>query len=87
VIYYQTGTDTSDTDVELTTAEGKKVRWKQATFNQVADLRMDHFRVCEPKRGVRERVEAREKYERSNAAELATYRRLKAKYEQGNPSE
>lgn len=82
VLHLQDGADTAHTEVELTTFEGKKVQWMDHTFKSVFELRLSWATIAEPKHGIREAVEAREKYEKSNAAELATYRRLKAKYEQ-----
>ena len=76
----QTGTDTSATYVHLSAGKAKAV-WESSTFNKVARLSLSWATIAEPNYGVRERVEAREKWEKANAAELATYKRLKAKYE------
>lgn len=81
VHHVQDGVDTAHTEVELVTFEGKKVRWLDSTFRSVFDLRLSWATIAEPKPGICEAVEAREKYEKANAAELATYKRLKAKYE------
>lgn len=75
-----TGVDTADTYVTMTTFEGKKATWRDTTFNKLARLRLSWPNLCEPNYGLREKVEAREKWEKANAAELATYRRLQAKY-------
>ena len=83
VEYRQTGTDTADTFVHLTPSEGKPVCWKDSTFRKVARLELGYATVVEPHYGVRDRVEAREKWEKANARELAEYRRLKAKFEGG----
>ena len=78
--YVQTGTDTAETYLTLTPESGNKVRWLDRTFSKVATLELDHYRLVKPKYGVREEVEAWDKYEKANAAELAEYERLRAKY-------
>lgn len=79
VEYRQTGTDTAETYLHLKAGD-KKVIWLDATFNKVATLNLSWATLCEPKYGVRERVLAREEYEKTNAKELAEYKRLHAKY-------
>lgn len=82
VEYRQTGTDTAETYVQLTPWDGgKPVCWLDSTFRKVATLKLSHASIAEPAYGVRERVEAREKWEAKNARELADYKRLKAKFE------
>lgn len=80
VEYRQTGADTAETYVHLSERE-QTVCWLDRTFRAVADLDLSHASIAKPEYGVRERVLDREKYEKNNAAELATYRRLKAKFE------
>lgn len=80
VHHVQTGVDTSATEVELTPTSGKPVRWKDSTFNAVAELRLSWATCVQPKHGVREAVEAREKWEKAEARDLAELRRLKAKF-------
>lgn len=81
VEYRMTGCDTADTYVHLADWNGKTVCWRDTTFKAVARLSLGYNSICEPVYGLREKVEARLKWEKSNQAELATYRRLKAKYE------
>lgn len=83
VEYRQTGVDTAETYLHLTPHQGKPVCWKASTFNRVARLELTHFECVRPLYGVREAVEAREKWEKANARELSEYRRLKAKFEGG----
>lgn len=78
-----TSEDAADDYIELTSSDGKKVNWLQSTFHQVATLRLSGPQLTEPKYGLREKVNAREKWEKNNAAELATYRRLHKKYGTG----
>lgn len=80
VEYRQTGTDTAETYVHLK-AGSKEVCWHDSTFKKVARLELSSSTLVEPVYGLRDKVEAREKWEKANAAELATYHRLKAKYE------
>ncbi len=84
VEHVQTGTDTSQTYVVLTPIEGKSVRWTDVEFRKVACLKLDWIRCVEPNFGVREKVEAREKWEKANARELSEYKRLKAKFGTGS---
>lgn len=79
VEYRQTGTDTAETYVHLTSGKDK-VCWHESTFKRVAEVELSYSTIVKPKYGLREKVEAREKWEKANAAELATYRRLKEKY-------
>jgi hypothetical protein len=81
VEYRQTGTDTAETYLHLKTADGKGVCWCEATFRKVARLEIGTATCVEPAFGVRERVKAREEWEKANARELADYKRLKAKFE------
>lgn len=80
VHHVQTGVDTSETEVELIPSSGKPVRWKADTFREVARLELSWATCVEPKYGVREAVEAREKWEAAEARDLAELRRLKAKF-------
>lgn len=80
VEYVQTGTDTAATYVTLTPDHGKPVRWLDSTFRQVARLTLGHASLAEPNYGIADAVKARESFERANANDLATYRRLQAKF-------
>lgn len=83
--YTMTGADTADYYIELESFNGNKVKWKDSTFNKVATLRLCGTDLVELKYGVLDRVKKRLAYEEANAAELATYERLKAKYEGATP--
>jgi hypothetical protein len=85
VEYRQTGTDTAETYLHLTPSDGKAaVCWLASTFRKFARLELGHCTVAVPIYGLREKVEAREKWEQANARELADYKRLKAKFEGGD---
>ena len=79
--YRQTGSDTADTYLHLTPSSGKPVCWLDSTFRKVARLELGHCTVVSPNYGLRDRVEAREKWEKANERELSEYKRLKAKFE------
>lgn len=84
--YEMTGADTEQDYVTLTSMSGKSVRWKVDEFRAIARLATGHISstssLVEPvEYGLRERVVARRAWENKNAEELATYRRLKAKFE------
>lgn len=84
VEYRQTGTDTAETYVTLIAGKDK-VTWRDSTFNKVAQLQLGYNTVVSPRYGVRERVEARDNWEKANARELAEFKRLWAKFEKGVP--
>lgn len=79
--FKMTSADTADDYITLTDFDGVEVTWLQSTFNSVATLRLNGLSLCEPKYGLREKVAARDKYERDNSEDLATYKRLKKKFE------
>jgi len=79
--HYQVGVDTSDTDWELIPANGKPKRVKARSVIQLVDLRPDWIRLVVLRDSFRKEVEDYDKFAKSNAAELATYKRLKAKFE------
>lgn len=83
VEYRQTGADTAETFVILIAGKAKAT-WTADTFRKVARLNLSYNTAVEPNYGVRERVEAREAWEKANAKELAEYERLKAKFGAGN---
>lgn len=75
----QTGTDTADTFVKITGSNGKASGlW--STYEQHLDLTPDHNSICSLRRSDAEHVEAWERFERANAADLAEYKRLRAKF-------
>ncbi|WP_426355624.1 hypothetical protein ACN9MD_09525 [Stenotrophomonas maltophilia] len=84
VEYRQTGIDTAQTYVTLIAGK-EKVTWKDSTFRKVARLELSNNTLVEPNYGVREKVKAREAWERANEKELAEYKRLKEKFEKGVP--
>src|SRR6185503_15553512 len=69
----QIGVDTAETYVHLTAGK-EKVVWQASIFNQVAELNLGWNTCVCAKYGIREKVEAREKYEKNNSSELATYK-------------
>jgi hypothetical protein len=81
VHYYQTGTDTSDTDWELIPQTGKSKRVKAHTVRPLVTLRPDWVRVLQINAEVRREVEEYEKFAKKEARDLSEYRRLKAKFE------
>jgi len=80
VYYYQTGTDTSDTDWELTPAEGAKKRMKSHSVIDLVDLRPDWVRVLQVKSFVIKEVDDYKKFEKKEKKDLAEFERLKAKF-------
>lgn len=84
--YYQTGTETSQTDWELIPLEGKSRRVPAESVRGLVELRPDWVRILSPHSKVIKEIEEYDKFAKANAAELATYKRLKAKFE-GNSDE
>lgn len=82
--YYQTGTESSQTDWELIPLEGKPKRVPAESICGLVELRPDWIRVMHPHDRVIKEVEEYERFTKANAAELATYKRLKAKFEGGD---
>lgn len=78
---YQTGTDTSDTDWELTAADGSKKRVKSHTVCTLVTLNPDWYRVLHPKPSVVKEVEEYSAFARKESRDLSEYKRLKAKFE------
>ena len=82
VEHRQTGVDTTETYVHLTSHDKKKpVCWKASAFRQVARLELTHYQCAVPLPGVEKAVREREKWDEENQQELAEYHRLKAKFE------
>lgn len=81
ISYTMTSSDTSANYIHLKSHTGEEVKWLDSTFRKVARLDLSHNSLVAPQHGVVDRVKARLEYERKHAAELATYRRLKAKFE------
>lgn len=80
VEYRQTGADTAETYVHLTSKSGGKVCWLDSSFRSVATLELSWATCVRAHPGIREAVEAREEWEKRNRRELAEYERLKAKF-------
>jgi hypothetical protein len=77
---HQTGTDTADTFCKITGSNGTASGlWSE--YAQFLNVRPGHCYIAELKDDVRKQVEEWNEYERKNKAELATYKRLKAKFE------
>lgn len=79
VEYRQTGVDTAETYVHLKAGKNE-VCWHSSTFNKVARLYLSHNACVETNYGVREKVKAREEWEKKHASELALYKQLKEKF-------
>ena len=80
VEFRQTGTDATETYLHLTSKSGGKVCWLDSTFDSVATLELNWNSCVRAKPGIREAVEAREAWEKTNHRELAECERLKAKF-------
>lgn len=80
VSYRQTGTDTAETFVKIT-GSGGKVEGLWTTWNPYLRLRIDYNTIAEVVPHMQAEVEAWKDFEKKNAAELATYNRLKKKFE------
>ena len=78
--YYQTGTDTSDTDWEMWDVNGKKKRVRAATVEKLVDIRPDWIRLLRLKDNLAKEVEEWDAFEKANKAELAEFERLKEKF-------
>jgi len=82
VHYYQTGTDTADTDWELIPREGKSKRVKDHKVKDLVTLRPDWVRVMTVTDRVRREVEEYREFAKREAADLAEYERLKKKFDE-----
>lgn len=80
VNYYQTGTDTADTFVTLTSANGSESKGKWSTYEKYLRLYVGYNYVASLTREWDEAVVKWLLYEEQNKQELATLRRLKAKH-------
>lgn len=78
--YYQTGTDTAETDWEMTDTNGKKKRVKADSVKGLVDLRPDWVAVLRLQdRYIRE-VEEWDNFAKKEAKDLAEFERLKNKF-------
>lgn len=82
VHYYQTGTDTADTDWELIPSEGKSKRVKDHNVKDLVTLRPDWVRVMTVTDRVQREVKEYREFAEREAAGLAEYERLKKKFDE-----
>lgn len=80
VHYYQTGTDTSDTDWEIKTPSGSK-RIQKDIAQKILIYEPDWIRLMKVRPDIEAEVEAYEAFAKKEAKELAEYNRLKAKFD------
>jgi hypothetical protein len=80
VHYYQTGTDTSDTDWELIPRSGEPKRFKADKVKDLVNLRPDWVRVMNVTDRVQREVKDYREFAEREAADIAEYERLKAKF-------
>ena len=80
VHYYQTGTDTSETDWEVFPSEGKSQRWRAGTVRGYVQFEPDWVRLFKVLPSVRKEVEEWQAFEKKEKRDLAEYKRLKAKF-------
>lgn len=78
--YFQTGTDTSETDWELTPATGKSKRVRSDRVSPLVEVRPDWVRVLSPLRSVVREVEEYTIFAKKEARDLAEFKRLSAKF-------
>lgn len=79
--YKQTGTDTADTFCEILGYEKRKITGLWHTYKQFLDVRVDFAAVARVQDRYVKDAENWKKFEKTNKTELATYKRLKAKFE------
>lgn len=79
--YRQTGTDTAETYCEILGNGKGKVTGLWRTFSPFLDVRVDWASVARVSEKYVREIEEWRKFEKANAAELATFKRLKAKFE------
>ena len=77
--YYQTDTESSDTDWELTDTEGKTKRIKSHRVFQLVEIRPDWIRLLRLRDEFQKEIETYDKFCNDNKKDLATYERLKKK--------
>lgn len=81
VHYYQTGTDTSDTDWEIFTKEGGAKRLKRDMIMHLIRFSPDWIRLFAVEDCILREVEAYRNFAKREAKDLAEYNRLKKKFE------
>ena len=78
--YYQTGTDTSDTDWEFIPFEGKSRRVNADIAKSLVEFNPDWVRLCQVKDSIVREVEAWAKYAAKEKRDLAELKRLQTKF-------
>lgn len=80
--YYPVGVDTADTDWELTTSSGTTKRVNQNTVQGLVRLDPDWVRVLRATDKVKREVDEYTAFAKKEAKDLATYERLRKKFEE-----
>ena len=78
--YYQTGTESSATDWELFTEDGKTKRVRAEKVGKLVEVRPDWIRILRLKPHLTAEVLKWEIFEKEHKAELAEFERLKEKF-------
>ena len=78
--YYQTGTETSDTDWELETINSEKKRFKSRLVKKFVDVDIDWIRVLRVKAQIVDEMRKWDKFAEKEKEDLAEYERLKDKF-------
>lgn len=78
--YHQTGTDSADTFVTLTSTDGVTTKGLWRTYEKYLHLHVGYNSVVELAPEWEYAVEAWETYEKENREEIAILRKLKAKH-------
>lgn len=81
--YHQTGTDTAETYCEILGNGTKNVSGMWRMYSPFLDVQVDWASVARVKGNYRKDYEEWVKFEKANAEDLATYNRLKVKFEGG----
>lgn len=78
--YFQTGTDTSATDWEITDRDGNSRRLKSSTIAPLVDIGPDWVAVLRLKENFIEEVERWDAYAKKEDKDLKEFERLKKKF-------
>ena len=79
--YYQTGTDTAETDWELMPETGKAKRVVSSSVCGLVDIRPDWIRVMRVRAEVKKEVDEYKTFAKKESRDLREYKRLKEKFE------
>jgi hypothetical protein len=79
--YRQTGNDTAETFCEIIGYENRKISGKWHTYKSFLDVNVDWAAVARVQERYRKEAKAWDEFEEANKTELATYKRLKEKFE------